>query len=49
MQNAFKAFCEGRSKCCAAELFGVPHSCLQRCVRTDQDKPSKIKTRFKIF
>ena len=45
MQNAFKAFCEGRSQCCAAELFAVPHSCLERCLQTGQDKPWKNKDR----
>ena len=48
MQNAFKAFCEGRSQCCAAELFGVPHSCLQQCLQTGQDKPLENKDRQTI-
>ena len=44
MQSSIKAFREGRSQCLAAELFLAPHSCLQRCLRADQDKPLKIKT-----
>ena len=49
MQNAFKAFCEGRSQCYAAELFGVPHLYLQRFLRTGQDKPLKNKDRRTVF
>ena len=49
MQKAFKEFCEGRSICCSAELSGVPHSCLQRCLRTGQDKPLKNENRRTVF
>ncbi|XP_069703714.1 uncharacterized protein [Periplaneta americana] len=43
MQKAIKAFREGRSQRRAAELYGVPHSCLQRRLRSGQDKPLKNK------
>ena len=49
MQNASKAFCEGKSQCCAAELFGVPHLYLQRFLRTGQDKPLKNKGSRALF
>ena len=49
MQNALKAFHEGRSQCYGAELFGVPHLHLQRFLRTGQDKSSKNKGRRTMF
>ena len=49
MQNAFKAFREGRTQCCAAELFGVPHLYLQRLLRAGQYKPLKNKGRRTMF
>ena len=49
MQNAIKAFCEGRSQCYATELFGVAHLGLQQLLRTGQDKPLKNKRRRTIF
>ncbi|KAJ4447033.1 hypothetical protein ANN_09021 [Periplaneta americana] len=35
MQKAIKAFREGRSQRHAADLYGVPHSCLQRVCKAD--------------
>ena len=32
-----------------AELFGIPHSCLQRLLRTDQDMPLKNKGSRTLF
>lgn len=49
MQKAIKAFREGRSQRHAADLFGVPHSCLQRRLQSGQDKPSKNKGRQTTF
>ena len=49
MQKAFKAFFEGRSQCCAAEMSGVPHSFLQRYLRTGQVKQLKNNDRRTIY
>ena len=43
IEEAIKAFPEGRRQCHAPELLGVPHSRLQRLLRTGQDKPLKSK------
>ena len=48
LQSAFNIFCKGNNQCCAAELFGVPHSCLEQCLQTGQDKPLKNKDRRTI-
>lgn len=49
MQNAIKAYREGRSQSHAAELFGVPHSCLQRRLQSGNDYPAKVKGPQTIF
>ncbi|KAJ4433935.1 hypothetical protein ANN_16254 [Periplaneta americana] len=43
MQKAIKAFRETRSQRHAADLYGVPHSCLQRRQQSGEDRPLKIK------
>lgn len=49
MQKAIKAFREGRSQRHAAELLGVPHSCLQRRLQSGQDNHLKSKGRQTTF
>ena len=49
MQNAFKAYREGRSQMLCCRLVAVPHSNLQRCLRTGQDKLLKNKNRRTMF
>ncbi|KAJ4448462.1 hypothetical protein ANN_10478 [Periplaneta americana] len=49
MQKAIKAFREGRSQRHAAELLGVPHSCLQRRLQSAQDNHLKSKGRQTTF
>ena len=43
MQNAFKAFREEKSQCCAAELFGVLHV-YNDVFELDRTSHGKIKT-----
>ncbi|KAJ4441170.1 hypothetical protein ANN_11021 [Periplaneta americana] len=49
MQKAIKAFREGRSQRHAAEMLGVPHSCLQRRLQRGQDNHLKSKSRQTTF
>ncbi|KAJ4442033.1 hypothetical protein ANN_11897 [Periplaneta americana] len=49
MQKAIKAFREGRSQRHAAELLGVPHSCLQQRLQRGQDNHLKSKARQTTF
>ncbi|KAJ4427863.1 hypothetical protein ANN_23866 [Periplaneta americana] len=48
VQKAVKAFREGRSLRHAAELLGVPHSCLQRRQPLEKYIEGKIVTRFAL-
>ncbi|KAJ4438279.1 hypothetical protein ANN_14218 [Periplaneta americana] len=49
MRKAIKAFHEGKSQRHAAELLGVPHSCLQQRLQSGQDNHLKSKGRQTTF